>query len=228
MATSGVTTYWPDIQILVEEAYERAGYDLHTMTAGHTVTARRSLQFIFSDWANRGVKLWTLEEAVEPLIAGQDSFSLSASVLDVLEVNRRRGDVDTPLIRVSRTELFEMPGKNTEGVPDRFSVDRTNPNDRRLRWWPKANTADDSLAYWRVRRLYDPVAATEQADVPYEAWDALASDLAYRLYQKRPADQMSEVKMATLGAAASLSFDRVSAGMRERASTFIVPMWGYW
>ena len=87
MATSGTTTWNPDIGELVEEAYERAGLELRS---GYDLkTARRSLNFLLAEWANKGLNLWTVQSGTLTLVAGQKTYTtadgLPADAIDYIE-----------------------------------------------------------------------------------------------------------------------------------------------
>ena len=68
MAVSGSTDFELDVAEYVEEAFERCGLEVRT---GYDLTsARRSLNLLFADWANRGLNRWTIEQATLPLASG--------------------------------------------------------------------------------------------------------------------------------------------------------------
>ena len=89
MATSGTATFNPTILTLIEEAYERAGTE---MRSGNDVrSARRTIDIMMSEWANRGINLWTLESAAINLVAGTATYSLPATTVDILDFVIRQG-----------------------------------------------------------------------------------------------------------------------------------------
>lgn len=89
MTTSGTAAFDLDLNEIVEEAFERCGSELRT---GYDLrTARRSLNLLFSDWANRGVNLWTVTSATIPLVAGTATYNLPADTVDLLEHVIRTG-----------------------------------------------------------------------------------------------------------------------------------------
>ena len=78
--TSGATSFNLDLTELVEEAFERAGSELRT---GYDLrTARRSLNIMFADWANRGINLWTIEPGTITLVQGQNTYPLPNDTID--------------------------------------------------------------------------------------------------------------------------------------------------
>ena len=100
MATSGSYNFELDVAEVIEEAYERCGLELRT---GYDAkTARRSLNLMFADWANRGLNLWTVKQATQALTQGTATYAFNATYTDLLEVVLRRSGVDTELTRMSR------------------------------------------------------------------------------------------------------------------------------
>ena len=82
MSTSNTTTFNLSIDEVIEEAYERCGM---RVTAGYQLkSARRSLDLLFLDWANRGLNLWTIEQATSSLTSDTTSFDLATDTVNVL------------------------------------------------------------------------------------------------------------------------------------------------
>ena len=89
MSTSGTATFNLDLSEIVEEAFERAGSELRT---GYDMrTARRSLNIMFADWANRGVNMWTFEQGTINLTPGLNTYALPVDTVDLLEHVIRTG-----------------------------------------------------------------------------------------------------------------------------------------
>ena len=87
--TTGTSAFNLDLSELVEEAFERAGSELRT---GYDMrTARRSLNIMFADWANRGINLWTIEQGIIDLVQGQSTYALPNDTVDLLEHVIRTG-----------------------------------------------------------------------------------------------------------------------------------------
>jgi hypothetical protein len=83
MTTSGTAGFNLDLNELVEEAFERCGAELRT---GYDLkTARRSLNLMFADWANRGINMWTMEAGLLNLVQGQSTYPLPLDTVDLLE-----------------------------------------------------------------------------------------------------------------------------------------------
>jgi hypothetical protein len=68
MTTSSSKNFELDVAEYVEEAFERCGLEVRT---GYDLkTARRSLNLLFADWANRGLNQWTIEQTTIALATG--------------------------------------------------------------------------------------------------------------------------------------------------------------
>ena len=105
MATSGTHTFNLDLNLLVEEAFERCGAELRT---GYDLrTATRSLNLLTIEWANRGINLWTVEEASIPLVAGTATYDLPATTIDLMSqvIRTGTGTTQSDIATVSYTHL---------------------------------------------------------------------------------------------------------------------------
>ena len=122
MTTSGSRDFNMDVGEIIEEAYERCG--LEVRTGYDAKTARRSLNLMFADWANRGINMWTVKEGTITLTQGQATETLDASVVDVLEVVLRRDGTDYELDRISRGEYSTLPNKTTKGRPSPYWLNK--------------------------------------------------------------------------------------------------------
>ena len=217
MATSGTTTFNLSIDDLIEEAFERCGM---RPTSGYQLTsARRSLNLLFLDWANRGLNLWTIEQATYSLTAGINEISLDASVVNVLEAVIRDPDTspstDIYIERISREDYLNVPDKTTQARPAQFYVQRTNIP--KVFFYPAADK-NYTFVYYRIRRIQDAGAYTNEADVNFRFLPCLASGLAYYLSLKFAADRASALK-----AIYEEDFLRAAMEDRDTASVQFVP-----
>src|SRR5262245_53402310 len=117
---------------MAQEAAERAGIDLRS---GYSLrTARRSMELLSIEWANRGLNLWTLETEVVDLLPGVAEYYLPTDTIDLIEHNLRQynmGDlpVDYPLARMSVSEYSSIPSKASAGRPTVIHIRRRiNPS----------------------------------------------------------------------------------------------------
>lgn len=132
MATSGTTGFNLDLTELTEEAFERCGAE---MRSGYDLrTARRSLNLLTIEWANKGINLWTIEQGQIPINinAGQISYPLPVDTIDLLDSVIRTGtgqnQVDINLSRISESTYSTIPTKNAYGRPIQIWIDRQSGN----------------------------------------------------------------------------------------------------
>ena len=126
--TSGYSAFNLDLAELVEEAFERAGSELRT---GYDLrTARRSLNIMFADWANRGINMWTIEQGEIVLTQGQNTYALPDDTVDLIEhVIRTGGNVastqaDLTITRISVSTYATIPNKIQQARPIQIWVQR--------------------------------------------------------------------------------------------------------
>ena len=122
MATSGSKDFELDVAEYVEEAFERCGLEVRT---GYDLkSAKRSLNLLLADWANRGLNQWTIKQRTVTMIDGTGNYALGADVIDVLSVVVKRSGTDYSLLRLSRDGYLSIPNKTTEGRVNQFFLDR--------------------------------------------------------------------------------------------------------
>ena len=126
MSTTGTTSFNPDLNELVEEAYERCGRELRS---GYDLrTARRSLNLLVTEWANQGINLWTVEQGAIPLYASQITYPLPINTVDLVETIVRTGvgtnQVDINISRISVSTYSTIPNKLATGRPIQIYIDR--------------------------------------------------------------------------------------------------------
>ena len=126
--TSGATTFDPDLTEIVEEAFERAGRELRS---GYDLrTARRSLNIMFADWANRGINMWTIEQGEIPLVQGQNTYALPYDTVDLLEhvirtqANIQNNQADLTITRISVSTYATIPNKIQQARPIQVWIQR--------------------------------------------------------------------------------------------------------
>ena len=128
MSTSGASTFNLDLNNLIEEAFERCGTELRT---GYDMrTARRSLNLLTVEWANRGINLWTIEQGQIDLITGQAIYAIPTNTIDLLDhvVRQNNGiqstQVDLNITRISESTYSTIPNKLTQGRPIQVWLNR--------------------------------------------------------------------------------------------------------
>jgi hypothetical protein len=123
MATSSSRDFDLDVAEIIEEAYERCGLEMRT---GYDAkTARRSLNLMFAEWANRGLNMWTVNQGTVSVTSGTASYDLANDYVDLLEVVlRNSSSVDFTLTQMSRSEYLTIPNKATTGQPSQYYFNR--------------------------------------------------------------------------------------------------------
>lgn len=126
--TSGATNFNLQLTELVEEAFERAGRELRT---GYDLrTARRSLNIMFADWANRGINMWTIDSGTINLVQGQNTYALPNDTVDLLEhvirtqANQTSNQADLTITRISVSTYATLPNKLQQARPIQVWVQR--------------------------------------------------------------------------------------------------------
>lgn len=221
MATSGTTTWAPDLSEIIEEAADRCGYELRS--GWDFRTARRSLNIMLSEWASRGVNLWTLEQGIIPLVAGTATYDLPADTVDLLEHVTRTGtgqsQQDINLTRISVSTYSTIPNKNSTGRPLQIWIERLNTP--RFTLWPVPDTSTAyTVVYWRMRRIEDAGDGVNTQDMPFRFIPALIAGLAYHLALKVPGG-LERVQL--LKAQYDEAWDLCASEDRDRAAVRFVP-----
>lgn len=197
MTTSGTTDFNLNLNLLIEEAFERCGAELRT---GYDYrTARRSLNLLTIEWANRGINLWTIEEGTIPLVQGVSQYGMPVDTIDILEhvVRTQSGQAQTDIniSRISVDTYASIPNKNAQGRPIQLWFQRLNgqatPSGTQyptINVWPVPDQNNFyTLVIWRLRRIQDagPGGVVDQ-DIPFRLLPALVAGLAYHLSLKIP------------------------------------------
>jgi hypothetical protein len=198
--TTGTTSFNLDLNSLVEEAFERCGAELRT---GYDLkTARRSLNLLTIEWANRGINLWTIEQGTIPLVQGQIEYDLPADTIDLLDHVVRTGtgqnQTDITISRISASTYITIPNKNAQGRPIEVWINRqsgaTNPAPTGVQYptiniWPVPDQNNFyTFVYFRLRRIQDAgEGGTYTQDIPYRFLPCMVAGLAFYLAQKIPA-----------------------------------------
>ena len=191
MATSNSRDFDLDVGELIEEAYERCGLEMRT---GYDAkTARRSLNLMFADWANRGLNLWTVKQATVSVSSGTASYTLvDSTVVDLLEVVLRNSSgTDFTLTQMSRSEYLRIPNKGNTGQPSQYFFDRqVTPT---ITLWSTPD-ASYTLVFYYVRRIEDADALVNTTDAPFRFLPCMAAGLAYYIAIKRAPDRIQILK----------------------------------
>ena len=232
MATSGTTAFESGLSIsdIVEESYERLGIQ---GVSGHQLkSARRSLNILFQEWANRGLHYWEVANNSITLVDGQATYTMYRStadgtsdatavygVDDILEASYRNSNVDTPLTKISRSQYQAFSNKTSEGTPSQYFVQRfIDKITVTLYLTPGSTEAGNFLNYYYVKRIQDAGSYSNEADVPYRFVPCMTAGLAYYLAIKNAPDRVQMLKM--------LYEDELQRALQEdgsSSSTYISP-----
>tara|TARA_R100001443_G_C3358686_1_gene178555 strand:+ start:1197 stop:1874 length:678 start_codon:yes stop_codon:yes gene_type:complete len=222
MALSSSTDFEPDVSEYIEEAFERCGLEIRT---GYDLkSAKRSLNLLFAEWANRGLNRWTIEQSTLSITSGTNSYSLGADTIDILSAVIRTGtgtnQNDQQITRVSRDTYLNIPSKNSTGKPSQWYVDRQIAPTVKL--WP---TPDDSytLVYDRLTRMNDADTYINTLEVPFRFYPCLTAGLAYYISMKRAPDRMQMLKSVY-----EEEFNRAAFEDVDRANLSLVPRRDYY
>jgi hypothetical protein len=228
MATSGTSTFNMDFPEIAEEAWERAGRE---MRSGYDLrTARRSMNLLTIEWANRGINLWTIAEDTATLVKGDLDYTLNSSAIDVLEINLRTDDGvqakqrDLPLTRTSASVYASIPNKLTQGRPTQVWIDRLRGGPVAHVWPVPDKDSTYKLNYFYLRRIQDAGEGSYDADMPFRFLPCLVAGLAYYIAMKTPelADRIPLLKNIY-----DEQFEMAASEDREKVSARFVPRIGY-
>jgi len=232
MATSGTTIFEKGFSIsdIVEEAYERIG--IQGVSGYQLKGARRSLNILFQEWANRGLHYWEVANNNITLVANQATYTMFRSttdgtsdataiygVDDILEASFRNSNVDTPLTKINRSAYQALSNKTSTGQPTQYFVQRfIDKVTITLYLTPGSDQAGKFINYYYVKRIQDAGDYTNDADVPYRFVPCMIAGLAYYLAVKFAPDRIQMLKM--------LYEDELARALEEdgsSSSSFITP-----
>jgi hypothetical protein len=227
MATSGTSSFNLDLSEIVEEAFERCGSELRT---GYDLkTARRSLNLMFADWANRGINMWTFEQGTQTLTPGVATYPLPADTVDLLEHVIRTGagsaatQADLTITRISVSTYATIPNKLQQARPIQIWIERLNTPQFTV--WPVPDSSQTyQLVYWRLRRIQDAGNGTNTMDMPFRFIPCMVAGLAYYLSMKVPG---AEARMPVLKQQYDEAWALASEEDREKAAVRFVPRRAY-
>ena len=237
--TTSTTAFNPTLNDIVEEAFERCGLELRT---GYDFrTARRSLNLLLTEWANRGINLWTIEQGTIPLIQGQITYDLPNDTVDLLEhvIRTNPGQIGTQsdinINRISVSTYATIPNKLTQGRPIQVWINRRSgqttdvpgatPQYPQINVWPSPDQGTEEtpyyyFVYWRLRRMVDAGNGVNVEDIPFRFHEAMICGLAYRLAMKLPG---ALERLQFLKAQYDEAWEMAAGEDREKAPDRLVP-----
>ena len=212
------------IDDIAEEAYERCGLQIR---GGYDLqTARRSLNILLAEWANRGLNLWTIQLQEKTITANTTSVSGtslfgsnandSQQIVDITDVVLRdSSNNDFAATSISRSTYFNFTTKTTSGRPTQYYFERTiNPT---LFLYPAADVAY-TLKYYALVRMFDAGDYTNNAQIPFRFLPCMTAGLAYYISMKKAPERIGTLKQIYED-----EFQRAADQDGERTSLFLTP-----
>ena len=209
--TSETTEFNPQIDDVIEEAFERTGVR-GTRTGYQLRSARRSLNIMFQEWGNRGVHLWKVKLAKVPLVEGQaeysyasDSVNFPQDISTVLEAYYRNNSTttdpqDVAITQISRSQYSQTPNKLTKGTPSQYYVARRLNPSIFLYATPSSSVSSTTtptsfqLCFYYLSKIQDVGAYNNTSDVVNRFYPCMMSGLAYYLSLKYSPDRSQELE----------------------------------
>ena len=193
MATSGTVAFQPNVEEIITEAFERCGLDPQIQTGDRALSARRSLNLLFSEWANRGINYWAVEQQTLTLVNGTASYTLPVGTIDIIDaVVRDSAGTDTSdqiINRVSIADYNQMPNKSSPGKPSQYMLDKQYTPV--AYFWQVPDRDTYSMVYWAIRQLEDVTASNQDADIPYRWNECICAGLASKISLKYANEKFS-------------------------------------
>ena len=209
--TSETTEFNPQMDDVIEEAFERTGVR-GTRTGYQLRSARRSLNIMFQEWGNRGVHLWKVKLAKIPLVQGQAEYSYASDsanfpddISTVLEAYYRNNSTttapqDIALTQISRSQYSQTPNKLTQGTPSQYYVARRLNPSIFLYATPSSSVSSTTtpssfqFCFYYLSKIQDVGAYNNTSDVVNRFYPCMMSGLAYYLSLKYSPDRSQELE----------------------------------
>lgn len=241
MTTSGTTNFNLDLNELFEESFERCGAEMRT---GYDFrTARRSLNLLTIEWANKGINLWTLEQGTIAMEQGRITYPLPIDTIDlfdhVIRTQTGQAQTDININRISADTYLTIPNKNAQGRPIQVWINRqsgatypvggqpegtdpaTGVDHPSINVWPAPDQDNYyTFVYFRLRRIQDAGSGTTTQDIPFRMLPPLVAGLAYYLSLKIPG---ATERSAMLKAMYDESWEQAADEDREKAPLRLAP-----
>ena len=219
MATSSSTDFDLDVAEYIEEAFERCG--LEARTGYDLQTARRSMNIMLSEWANRCLNQWTIQQRTQTVTANDSEYSLDIDLIDILSLVVRRDGTDFSMTRISRDTFLNLPNKTSTGRPTQYFLDRQiTPN---LKLYPTPENSTDVIVYDALTRIQDADTQINTMEIPFRFIPCLTAGLAYYIAMKRAPDRIQLLKTVY-----EEEFERAMAEDRDRSAFKVAPQLNYY
>jgi len=238
--TTNTTSFNPNLNEIFEEAFERCGLELRS---GYDFrTARRSLNFLTAEWANRGINLWTIEQGSINLVQGTTTYDLPIDTVDLIEHVIRTdsgqgpNQTDLNITRISVSTYSTIPNKLAQGRPIQVWVNRQSgqkvgseaatPKNPQINVWPAPDQGTSAqpyyiFYYWRMKRISDAGDGTNVIDIPYRFLNCMVAGLSYMLAVKKP--EVAPERVMALKIMYDEAWELAAGEDREKAADRFVP-----
>ena len=218
MATSGTTTFESGFAIddIIQEAYDRVG--IRSVSGYQLKSARRSLNIMFQEWANRGLHYWEIDKTNVDLVEGQAEYKFFRSsddgtsatttptngiygMSDVLEAQLRQNRTqttqsDSPMTKVDRSTYAGFSNKLSKGTPNQYWVERFIDKVRiHIYPTPDSTNASKDMHFYFIKRIQDVGDYTNATDVPFRFVPCMTAGLSFYLAQKYQPQLTQQMKL---------------------------------
>lgn len=185
MAISQIfTPFAPDIALILDECFERAGVAPEAIGQGHIDSALRSITLLLnSEWHTLGIRQWMIQDATYTTVAGLSTFTLPVGGIDIFDAVIRRQGRDTPINRMSQAEYLEIPDKTMKGRPDRYQCQRFY-NGVTVNLWRTPENSTDIIVYKYFQQMSVPGGMSNTLQMPPHVLEAFHSGLSAKLSLK--------------------------------------------
>ena len=212
------------IDEIAEEAYERCG--LQVRSGYDLQTARRSLNLLLAEWANRGLNLWTIQLQEKTITAGTNNLTgldlfgsgqeAAQQIIDITDLAiSDSSNNDFSATSISRSTYLNIAVKTTSGRPTQYYFERTITP--RLYLYPAADTTY-TLKYYALLRMKDAGDYTNNAEIPFRFLPCMTAGLAYYISMKKAPERIQLLKQVYED-----EFQRAADQDGERTSLFLTP-----
>jgi hypothetical protein len=185
MAISNVfSPFTPDIALILDESFERAGIAPEAIGQSHIDGALRSIVLMVnSEWNTLGIRQWMIQDAQYQTTTGLNNFTLPVGGIDIMDAVIRRASRDTPINRMSPGEYLEIPDKTQTGRPDRYYCQRQY-NGTNVFLWRTPENSTDIIVYKYFQQMSQPGNLANALEMPPHVLEAFHSGLAAKLALK--------------------------------------------
>jgi hypothetical protein len=198
-STSNSSGWMPDLLMIFQEAAELAGVDLTTSYSLRS--AKRSYDFLASEWANRGLNLWTIDTQSFPLIPNNPGpYVLPVDTMDVIfglirtfQGTGPEAQTDIIMPRFDFASYASIVDKNAIGMPTVFYINRLAYQSQIYFWLAPDAVQPYTFVYYRMRRIQNSGNATNTPDIPFRFLAPMTNGIAWKLSLKQQNKDLNKI-----------------------------------